>query len=156
MEQKGIYLAPLGKVIYFKPDNDRAVHFSYRIDLETGEKVQDFQPNTCPFFITGSNKADDIQSNAMLKRLYKQFENELKTSSDLLIIGFSFKDEHIKNVIMKNIKKYNPLVINVNPENLIDSSYMNIIRLKDISELNKKNCDKFFEETNISIDFKVC
>lgn len=136
MVKDGLIYNPTGEYIYFKPESYHAKHFSKRIDINTGNIVQDFQSNISPFFITGSNKMDKIENNEMLNILFQHFTNELKDNSDLLIIGYSFSDEHINGVIRNNIRNSNPVVYNINPDDyFILPKYENYIKFQDITDI---------------------
>lgn len=136
MVKDGLIYNPTGEQIHFKPESYHAKHLSQRIDINSGETIQNFQPNTSPFFVTGSDKMDKIENNEMLNTLFQHFTNELNDNSDLLIIGYSFSDEHINGVIRNNITTSNPEVYNINPDAyFIIPEYENYIKFKDITDI---------------------
>jgi len=78
---------------------------------------------------------DIINGNYMFKELFDYFKTELNSDSDLLIIGYSYGDTHINDLIKENINKNSPIVINVNPnDKYSNSDYENLLDLNDISE----------------------
>jgi hypothetical protein len=101
-----------GEIIYFKPTTYHNKHMSKRVDA-TGKVLQTMNLDTSPKFITGKNKNELIQKNPMYSALYKAFESALKKDNDLLIVGYSYFDEHINQVLRSG----GPFshVINVNP-----------------------------------------
>lgn len=136
MNQTGSLLQRTGNHIYFKPDNYYAKHNSARIDLATNQVVQNFQPNISPFFVTGDDKLNLIEQNYVFNSMFNHMVNGLRTNADLFIIGYSYGDEHINNLILENVSKYKPLVVNINPNNTFcQADYSNTINLSDILEL---------------------
>jgi hypothetical protein len=101
-----------GEIIYFKPTTYHNKHLSKRVDAK-GKVLQTMNLDTSPKFITGKNKNDLIQKDPMYSVLYRDFENELKKDNDLLIVGYSYLDEHI-NLVLKSGGPFSH-VINVNP-----------------------------------------
>lgn len=136
MNQTGSLLQRTGGHIYFKPDDYYAKHTSVRVDLTTNQVVQDFQPNISPFFVTGVDKLKTIEKNYLFSSMFSHMVNGLRSNADLFIIGYSYGDEHINNLIVENVSKYKPLVVNINPNNTFYlADYSNAINLSDISEL---------------------
>jgi len=101
-----------GEVIYFKPTSYHNKHVSKRIDT-SGKILQTLNLDTSPKFITGKNKNGLIQKDPMYQSLYSDFKNELRKGNDLVIVGYSYLDDHINSVIEAGGPYQN--VINVNP-----------------------------------------
>ena len=97
----------------FKTLDYRVKHTVNDVD-EKGKVIQNFTPRIIPQFITGENKLDLIQSDKMYKKLYSYFETYLKESDKVIIIGYSFGDCHINEVLesaLPNIRE----VIHIDP-----------------------------------------
>lgn len=115
-EQKGSMLIPTGEYIYFKTHDFYEKQNPKRIDLDTGKITQDYHWNITPQFITGTRKEEFIQSDYMYKMLYDLLDERIKLANTILIIGYSYSDNHINKLIMDalTIKKLSH-IINVNP-----------------------------------------
>ena len=74
------------------------------------EIIQDYNFDVVPKFITGNNKSKLIENNRLFRSYYEAFHNIVEKSSDLLVSGYSFRDNHINDVI----KNKNFLYINHN------------------------------------------
>lgn len=81
---------------------------------EDGLVIQNTTPQIIPRFITGENKFEVMRTDTMYVELYKRFENVLPKGEKLIIIGYSYADKHINEVISRSLKE-NMLVININP-----------------------------------------
>lgn len=136
-EQKGSILEPNGDYDYYKTTDYYTKHGAIRIDPITQEVIQDYNINVTPRFITGTNKEDLINTDKMYSVIFAQFEKRLNSKDDLIIIGYSYGDEHVNRVIEKSVKDNNPTVINVNPGRKFPFEVDKNIQLESIFELNK-------------------
>lgn len=84
-----------GKYNYFTTKGYRAKHYAKRVNLETGQILQEFNSDIVPKFITGKNKPNIIKNDFMFSSLYDHFQNEISQTENLLISGYSFNDKHI-------------------------------------------------------------
>jgi SIR2-like domain len=118
--KEGLYFNPTGEYVFFKPKTYHNKHVAKRIDLESGSVLQSLTVNITPQFLTGKNKPDIIKKLTFYESLFKNFNEVLKTTTDLMIIGYSFKDNHINDMLgqaaqngtIKNI--YNINISNTN------------------------------------------
>jgi hypothetical protein len=119
----GFYRYPLGadgsgifksakKVLYFKPTSFQNKHMARRVN-RFGKVLQSMNLDVSPKFITGRNKKELIAKDPMYAQLYKAFHQKLTKTLDLMIIGYSFGDDHI-NEALRTCGPYRH-VINVNP-----------------------------------------
>ena len=115
-ESKGALLIPTGEYIYFKTHDFYEKQNPKRIDLGTDTIIQDYHWNITPQFITGTRKEELIQSDNMYKMLYGQLNERIKLANALLIVGYSYSDNHV-NKLIKDALTGNQLnsIINVNP-----------------------------------------
>ncbi|MDW3194598.1 MAG: SIR2 family protein [Cytophagales bacterium] len=104
-----------GERIYFRIDDYYDLHRSARIDLSTGDIIQNFNHSVVPQFLTGSLKQTFLENDYMYSDLLTRYRNELIDDSDLLIIGYSYQDKHIDEVLQKVDPKR---IVNVNPGDL--------------------------------------
>jgi hypothetical protein len=101
--------------LYFKPETRDEMHYPARIDLESLEIVQ-MPPNTIlPRFITGIDKSKRLMSDGLYSALMDRMIENLSSASDVLIIGYSYSDDHINDVLKKipksaRLKNINPSV----------------------------------------------
>ncbi|SFA38301.1 SIR2-like domain-containing protein [Pedobacter suwonensis] len=112
---------------YFKTLDYRDKHYATDVD-DSGKVVQNFTPQIVPQFITGASKMDIINSNNMYRELYERFSQELIKSEKLIIIGYSYQDDHINSVIEKSLKNFSQ-VININPGAKFPFEHQNIHNL---------------------------
>lgn len=137
-QEEGSTVTPLNKYLYYKPDNYHDKHMVNRIDPGTGKIVQRFHWNIIPQFITGTRKDEIIANDEMYACLYSQFEKRIHASETLLIIGYSFGDEHVNNQIRSSISNgFLKKIINVNPgeEFPFSDSEIECMNIKSIQEL---------------------
>lgn len=123
-----------GEIIYFKPTSHSNKHTSRRTDA-LGKVIQSLNLDPSPKFITGKNKEALIEKDPMYSALYSAFVKELASKNDLLIIGYSYGDDHINKVIERN----SPFarVININPGKTYPfSNAESITNLKSIADLS--------------------
>ena len=106
---------PTGDCYFFKPKTYQNKHITKRIDLKTGVTVQDMSFNITPQFITGKNKPKIIQNSNFYAKLFKNFESILSDTTDLMTIGYSFRDKHINEMLESGTKNQKLKVIyNIN------------------------------------------
>jgi len=101
-QSKALYLRT-GEYLFFKPKSYHNKHFAKRIDLDSGKVIQNQNINITPQFLTGKNKPMVIENSRFYGYLFNSFADVLKQTSDLLIIGYSFGDTHINEMIIKTI-----------------------------------------------------
>jgi len=136
--EKGIEVIGTGEFLYYKLDNYYDKQRPYRYDPETGAKVQSFHWNVDPNFIMGTKKEEIITQAGRYKTLYEESEKRLMTCKCLLIIGYSFSDDHINRLILKALKESKNLekIIHVNPSK--DFPYISIKHeIVDLEYLNE-------------------
>lgn len=105
-----------GDYVYFKTHNYGTKQSPRLINPLTGEVLQDFHWNISPQFITGTRKQDIISSDSMYAALYTEFSNRILFCSNLMIIGYSYGDEHVNNKIRVAINSGKLVkIVNVNP-----------------------------------------
>lgn len=117
---------------YFKTLDYTVKHTANDID-ENGKIIQSFTPRITPQFITGENKLDFMQKDKMYKYLYSFFEHNLQDSDTLIIIGYSFGDEHINSVLkssISNIKK----IIHIDPYAVFPFEHKNYLKINPLKE----------------------
>jgi hypothetical protein len=128
---------PTNEFQYFKTNNYYEKHHVFRKN-EQGEIIQDFHWKIDPQFITGTNKKDLIQNDYMYRALLQKSDEEIQKSQRLVIIGYSYSDDHLNELIEKALQVgLIKEVINVNPgkEFPYSSEQILIKNLKGISEL---------------------
>lgn len=109
LQENGYMHQRTGEMIYCIPDDKHRVK---RIDPASGEVVQEMMFDIEPRFLTGTLKKPFIENDPMYSKLYGHFRDAMNTTDDLLIIGYSYCDEHINSVLEAG--KSNS-VFNVNP-----------------------------------------
>lgn len=99
--------------LYFKPETREEMHYPARINLETSDIIQT-PPNTIiPRFITGINKSKILTGDEMYSTLMHKMVEDFNNAEDVLIIGYSYSDDHI-NDVLKMIPK-SACIRNINP-----------------------------------------
>ncbi|WP_121808037.1 SIR2 family protein [Mucilaginibacter kameinonensis] len=98
---------------YFKTMDYHTKHGAIDVD-EKGNPVQKITPSILPRFITGDNKFDIIQNDKMYQTIYQNLEQNLPASDQLIVVGYSFQDEHINRVIESSLPHISE-VIHINP-----------------------------------------
>jgi hypothetical protein len=138
-KQEGSILTPTGESLFFKTHDFYEKQSAERYDPETGEKVQTFHWDIEPQFITGTRKKEILALPGMYKSLYEESENRILNSKTLLIIGYSFGDEHINEAIELAVlcSEQLKIIIVVNPSKKIpfDVSVYENHHLSSIKEL---------------------
>jgi hypothetical protein len=97
---------------YFTTLGYRTKHYAQTRNIETNEVISEFNTDVVPKFITGKNKSLIIKKDFMYSRLFDHFEQEIETTKNIFISGYSFGDIHINAELMKrsdiNIINQNP------------------------------------------------
>ncbi len=126
-EENGSILNLTGEYIYFKTHSYEEKQSPIRHDPETDEIVQRFNVEIDPQFITGTRKKDIIFEQEIYKTLFEEFEKRMMNCKSILIIGYSFGDEHVNEIIQKAINKLKKLtkIININPSTKIPFDVIN-------------------------------
>lgn len=139
-QEEGSTVTSQNKYLYYKPDNYHDKHLVNRIDPETGKIVQRFHWNIIPQFITGTRKNEIIAHDEMYACLYSEFNKRIHSSDSLMIIGYSYSDNHVNEHILSAINNGNVReIINVNPT--IKFPYnSNKITIQNINSLTKIPC----------------
>jgi len=139
-KQEGSILTPTGESLFFKTHDFYEKQSAERYDPETGEKVQTFHWDIDPQFITGTRKKEILAMPGMYKSLYEESENRILNCKTLLIIGYSFGDEHVNEAIELAIIFSDQIekIIVVNPSKKIpfDVSAFENHHLNAINELS--------------------
>lgn len=130
----GFCLKPTGEYDYYMTTNYATKHNSIRINPNTKEVLQDYNPDIVPKFISGSKKLDTIDNDFLFKHLFQNFQKVINETEKLFISGYSFSDEHLNKKLKANKFDY----INQNPrkEYPFPGNGKNIKSLKEL-----KNCD---------------
>ena len=117
---------------YFKTLDFNAKHKANDLG-ENGQVIQNFTPQIIPRFITGQNKLEIIQEDKMYNQLYSLFEENLKHADRLVIVGYSFADEHI-NTVLKSALENISEVIHIDPYAVFPYEHKNYRRINPITE----------------------
>ena len=99
--------------------------------------------------IFGTNKKEQIKKRPLLKFYMEEFENVIQGKT-LLIIGYSFNDSHINNIIFDAANKYKSTKIHiVFPEAKLNSNFYK--KLFDAGKIPFMSCLKkgFNKKTNV-------
>jgi hypothetical protein len=80
--------------------NDRITNY---IKLHGSRNWYDSQGKNFP--VIGKNKREMIEKEPLLKKYFELFGTSLNTNKKLLIIGYSFMDKHINEIIKEGIRK---------------------------------------------------
>jgi hypothetical protein len=104
-------LYPTGKTSHFLTNDFDEKHHAKRINPNTKEVVQEFNANILPMYITGQGKDKIIKQSSLYNPLYNQIQRSFRKCQKLLVIGYSYGDAHV-NELLRN-SKFN-LVVNVN------------------------------------------
>jgi hypothetical protein len=138
-KEDGAIVNPTGEYIYFKTHDYYEKQSPVRIDTKTGEIIQRFHWSITPQFITGTNKKKLIETDEMYKTLYDELKNRIVLADTLLIIGYSYSDEHINTQIRSSLSNGKlAKVVNVNPSLSFpfdNKDSIELLNLKNINEL---------------------
>lgn len=68
--------------------------------------------------IIGKNKTEDIEQEPILKWYFELFKEALnRTDVKLFVIGYSFRDQHVNDLIVKAIEEFKLKIYVISPEN---------------------------------------
>lgn len=98
--------------------------------------IQNFTSDIKPQFITGTNKFAVIHADKMYLSLHHRFINTLENLSELFIVGYSYGDDYINEIIEKSIENIK-LIVNVNPKDKFRFSHKNVCELSSIEGLRQ-------------------
>lgn len=105
--------------------------------------------------IMGTGKSNQIQEEPLLKEYFEIFEKTLsKTGLKLLIIGYSFCDHHVNEIILNSINNYDLQLHVLNPQSI--SEFKQDIATRNLSGTKKYSLSSIFNkmygyyETNLS------
>lgn len=76
--------------------------------------------NEISYPVIGKNKSYQISQEPLLKWYMELFENNLSESIDICIIGYSFSDNHINEVIMKSMQNNQSSLYVVDTKTYVD------------------------------------
>lgn len=111
----GVINRNTGKYWFFKPGTYQNKHYAKRIDPQTKKVVQDFNWNTVPQFLTGKNKKEYFKDQHFYKEIYSHFRASFVNCDRAIIIGYSYADTHVNEIIKNAIDIDDFNVININP-----------------------------------------
>jgi hypothetical protein len=137
-DENGATLTRTGEYSYFKPGGYHEKHYAVRIDPETKQQVQKMNFDIIPKFITGKNKKAFIESDYMYSEMYKLYKEQIPSGNDLLIVGYSFRDVHMDEILKTFTKTTGPNLVNLNHGDLFPYSAPQVSEIKNISELLRK------------------
>lgn len=126
-----IFLSPTEKYVHFTTRDYHVKHGVKMIDTNTNEVIQDMNFDIVPKFITGTDKKSVIENDFLFKSLFNNFENIISQTKHLLVSGYSFRDNHVNEII----KSGNFKCVNQNPYQKY-SLGGNGINIAHLSELN--------------------
>lgn len=116
-DEEGSFSYRTGEYIYYKPKGYHEKHMAKRIDLSSKAIVQHRNHDVTPKFITGTDKKGFIEDDKMYSDLLTRLDNDLQSNNDLLLIGYSYQDEHINELLEKHVSVTPRKIININPNN---------------------------------------
>jgi hypothetical protein len=117
---------------YFKTMDYHTKHGAIDID-ENGEIIQRWTPQITPQFIMGDNKFKIIENDKMYSAIYQQLQENLPSSDQLIIVGYSFQDEHINRVIQSSLKSINK-TIHINPGLRFPYQHVNVVEINPFEQ----------------------
>jgi len=117
---------------YFKTMDYHTKHGAIDI-AENGEIVQRWTPKITPQFITGDNKFKIIEDDKMYSVIYLHLKENLPSSDQLVVVGYSFQDEHINRVIQSSLKSINQ-IIHINPGILFPYEHPNVVEINPFEQ----------------------
>lgn len=121
-----------GDYDYFKTLNYHTKHTSRYRD-GNGNITQHFTFDIKPQIVTGGNKLGRIMADKMYSALYKNFQEELPESDKLIIVGYSYSDQHINTVIEKS-KDSIGHIININPSMVFQYEHPKVQNINPLTE----------------------
>lgn len=67
--------------------------------------------------VIGKNKVEDIESEPVLKWYFELFEKSIyRHNINLIVVGYSFRDDHINKCILKAVQEYGLKIYIISPE----------------------------------------
>lgn len=124
-----------GQYSYFKPGGYQEKHHPVMVDTESGQIVQHMNFDIIPKFITGKNKKAFIEADYMYSKMYALYKQKISSGDDLLIIGYSFRDEHVNEELKKFTADNGPKVTNLNYGDIFPFVSSSVTEVKAFSEL---------------------
>lgn len=134
--QEGSTLTRNDEHTYFKPGGYHEKHHPVRVNPSTLEPVQTMNFDIVPKFITGKNKKAFIEQDYMYSNMYKLYKERIGSGDDLLVIGYSYRDEHINEELKKFTGTNAPNLINLNYGDIYPYNATNVKEIKFFEELN--------------------
>ncbi|MEH6762801.1 MAG: SIR2 family protein [Maribacter arcticus] len=125
-----MWLEPTGEYDYYMTTNYSTKHNSIRINPNTKEILQDYNPDILPKFITGTRKLDTINYDFLFKHLFQNFQEVIEKTENLFISGYSFSDEHLNEKLKTN--EFNFVNQNPSKEYPYEGNGMNIKSLNEL------------------------
>jgi hypothetical protein len=122
-----------GNYWFFKARNYWNIHMANLIEPSTGEIIQSLNPDIKPQFLTGKSKLKAISDHLIYKQLYIKLKDALSNTSKLTIIGYSYRDMHINQLIKEALDANTCEIVNVNP--YVSFPFRRKFSQKDILEL---------------------
>lgn len=116
LENKGVgnLFRSTNKEHFFKTNDYLHKHTAAIRDINTGEILQSLNPDITPQFITGKSKSKKINSSEIYRTQISTLQKCLKRCKNIIIIGYSFGDSHINELLLENNDR--PFTItNINP-----------------------------------------
>lgn len=122
-----------GNYWFFKPRNYWDIHMASLIDPVTDQVIQSVNPDIKPQFLTGKSKVKVIDNHLIYKQLYKNLKDSLSVTKRLTIIGYSYRDKHINQLIKEALETSVFQIVNVNP--YVTFPFRKNFSQKDVLEL---------------------
>lgn len=129
----GLIYRPTEQVNYYSTSRYGEKHNARLVNPITGEDIQDYNFDIVPKFLTGTKKRDIIKNDIMFSTLFRNYEDIIANTENLLVSGYSFMDFHINELIKNRSFK---CVINHNP--YLDYPYQTATNIKTLEELLKE------------------
>ncbi|MCA0381489.1 MAG: SIR2 family protein [Bacteroidetes bacterium] len=124
---------------FFKPSTYWEKHIVSKIDPTNQKIIQSLNPDIKPQFLTGKSKSEKMSNHLIYKNLYTRFKNSLRSTEKLIIIGYSFRDNHINELLIHFLSVNTCPIVNINPYVSFpfrrNYSKLNITELKSIRSL---------------------
>lgn len=117
---------------YFKTMDFYAKQGASHID-KNGEVLQNWTPEITPKFITGQNKQQLIAEDKMYSDLYGRLQQLLPTSDRLIVVGYSFRDDHINNVVEASLPSIKE-IIHINPTLKFKFGHVNVTEINPLEQ----------------------
>lgn len=138
MELDGMWHRPTGKYHFYKA-NYRNKHYARRINPISNEVIQDFNDSIVPQFLTGKTKSKIILEHSVYSKIYEHLKFSFENTDKVIIIGYSYRDLHVNEIVKTALDKFDFEIVNINPSVQFPfrKNYSNskITNLKFISDL---------------------